>query len=203
MASNINYASIDETFPVAGKDNDSQGFRDNFGYIKNSFESAKGEIEDLQSNTAKTNTDSSFNFQTISQVQIKNWGETFHDGGTVGQDTIVSYGDGSIQSFKIDDNLSLILDGFPPNTNANKINAKLRIHLINNNNGDTVTPHTVTIAVQGGIIKVNSIFNGYSGSTAGRTVNPIVLRSQDPVVIDFWSYDNGSTVFMDYVGQFV
>jgi len=40
MASNINFSSIDETFPIAGKDNDSQGFRDNFQSIKNSLEAA-------------------------------------------------------------------------------------------------------------------------------------------------------------------
>ena len=60
MASNINYSSIDETYPIAGKDNDSQGFRDNFGFIKNSLTSAKSEIENLQNNTAKLNEDNSF-----------------------------------------------------------------------------------------------------------------------------------------------
>ena len=35
MASNINYVNVDETFPVAGQDNDSQGFRDNFSTIRN------------------------------------------------------------------------------------------------------------------------------------------------------------------------
>ncbi len=30
MASNITTTNLDENFPVAGRDNDSQGFRDNF-----------------------------------------------------------------------------------------------------------------------------------------------------------------------------
>ena len=34
MASNINTNTIDENYPVAGIDNDSQGFRDNFTSIK-------------------------------------------------------------------------------------------------------------------------------------------------------------------------
>ena len=34
MASNIVDTTIDETYPVAGVDNDSQGFRDNFNIIK-------------------------------------------------------------------------------------------------------------------------------------------------------------------------
>ena len=45
MASNIQSESIDGTFPVAGVDNDTQGFRDNFGYIKSNFAAAKEEIE--------------------------------------------------------------------------------------------------------------------------------------------------------------
>ena len=34
MASNIDNTSIDATYPIAGQDNDSQGFRDNFTVIK-------------------------------------------------------------------------------------------------------------------------------------------------------------------------
>ena len=48
MASQINYDIIDGTYPVAGQDNSSQGFRDNFTNIKNNFESAYDEITDIQ-----------------------------------------------------------------------------------------------------------------------------------------------------------
>ena len=41
MPSNINTTDIDIEFPVAGQDNDSQGFRDNFSILKNNFASAK------------------------------------------------------------------------------------------------------------------------------------------------------------------
>ena len=37
MASNIDNTSIDATYPIAGQDNDSQGFRNNFSTIKNNF----------------------------------------------------------------------------------------------------------------------------------------------------------------------
>ena len=50
MASNIVPGNVDGTFPVAGKDNSSQGFRDNFTAIKNNFTNAKTEIESLQTN---------------------------------------------------------------------------------------------------------------------------------------------------------
>ena len=48
MASSINPNNIDTTYPVAGQDNDSQGFRDNFTNIKTNFEYAETEIDDLQ-----------------------------------------------------------------------------------------------------------------------------------------------------------
>lgn len=51
MASNITYQLIDDGFPIRGTDNPSQGFRDNFGIIKQSLQDAKTEIEALQNNT--------------------------------------------------------------------------------------------------------------------------------------------------------
>ena len=49
MTSQITTANIDVTYPKAGQDNDSQGFRDNFTYIVGAFETAITEIEALQS----------------------------------------------------------------------------------------------------------------------------------------------------------
>ena len=48
MSSNINPNNINGNFPVAGQDNDSQGFRDNFTNILNNFSFASSEITDLQ-----------------------------------------------------------------------------------------------------------------------------------------------------------
>jgi hypothetical protein len=48
MASNINPNNIDGAYPVAGQDNDSQGFRDNFTNTRTNFASAAAEITDLQ-----------------------------------------------------------------------------------------------------------------------------------------------------------
>jgi hypothetical protein len=49
MASNINASNIDTTFPIAGQDNDTQGFRTNYINIKNNFVTAATEITALQS----------------------------------------------------------------------------------------------------------------------------------------------------------
>lgn len=48
MSSNINPNNIDGTYPIAGQDNSSQGFRTNFTNIKTNFTTAATEITDLQ-----------------------------------------------------------------------------------------------------------------------------------------------------------
>ena len=48
MTSAINPNDIDGAYPVAGQDNDSQGFRDNFTNTKTNFQYAADEITDLQ-----------------------------------------------------------------------------------------------------------------------------------------------------------
>lgn len=53
MASNINPYNIDHTFPVAGQDNDSQGFRDNFTNTRNNFIQTKAEVESLQADVTE------------------------------------------------------------------------------------------------------------------------------------------------------
>jgi len=52
MASAITTTNIDVTFPVPGKDNDTQGFRDNFSQIKIGLDTAKSEISDIQAGQA-------------------------------------------------------------------------------------------------------------------------------------------------------
>jgi hypothetical protein len=47
MTSQVNPYNIDETFPVAGQDNPSQGFRNNFTNIQNNLQTIKDEIDDL------------------------------------------------------------------------------------------------------------------------------------------------------------
>lgn len=54
MASTINPNNIDITYPIAGQDNDTQGFRDNFRNIKNNLNTARLEISSLQANVAES-----------------------------------------------------------------------------------------------------------------------------------------------------
>lgn len=184
MASNIDFTSIDETFPIAGRDNDSQGFRDNFGYIKNNFEAAKNEIEELQLETAKVNEANNFNNNNIINANFIDCSEELFDGGIVNSTTLVSYEDGPWHIYNITGNMSFTLTGFPESGKVGKLT------LILTADG---TPRTVTFAIDGG------------GSLKNSTRVPVpitITSSTNPVIFEFWTYNNGTLVFADYLGQF-
>ena len=90
MTSLVNPYNINGNYPIAGQDNDSQGFRDNFTNIKNNFIYAKSDIEDLQSKVilktalSGTTLDNNFLGSQVSNIQTKNQTETVYDWGTVG-----------------------------------------------------------------------------------------------------------------------
>jgi hypothetical protein len=52
MASQIDPTTIDVTYPIAGQDNDTRGFHDNYRAIQNGLVFAKSEIETLQANVS-------------------------------------------------------------------------------------------------------------------------------------------------------
>ena len=60
MSSNIIPGNIDGTYPKAGQDNSSQGFRDNFTEIKNNYTTAASEITALQTNKASLDASNDF-----------------------------------------------------------------------------------------------------------------------------------------------
>jgi hypothetical protein len=69
--SSIVYSTIDEKYPVAGQDNNSQGFRDNFTIIKDALSTTKSEIGNLETNTAKLNADNDFNGVIIANAEVR------------------------------------------------------------------------------------------------------------------------------------
>lgn len=122
MTSSINPSNIDGTYPVAGQDNDSQGFRDNFTNTKNNFTYAKAEIEDLQNKvlvkeplTGQT-VDGNFNNLNTTYV-IKNaifQGEVLqiYDLGTVSGSNTVNFANGHWQTIDTSGALVLTFSGF-------------------------------------------------------------------------------------------
>lgn len=93
MASLVNPYNINGNYPIAGQDNDSQGFRDNFTNIKNNFIFIKQEVEDLQSKVilksalSGSSLDNNFLGSQVKNIQTKNQSETVYDWGEVGAAT--------------------------------------------------------------------------------------------------------------------
>jgi len=101
--SNINPYNIDGTYPVAGQDNDSQGFRDNFTNIRNNFSYAASEIGDLQSKAITTSAltggtlNNNLGYNALKNAQLFSPSYTFIDQGAVSGAVTVDYSQGSVQ----------------------------------------------------------------------------------------------------------
>lgn len=83
--SNINPNNINGSFPVAGQDNDSQGFRDNFTNILNNFSFAKAELEDLAAKAVLKSAlnggtlNNSLAFNEVSNLKIRSYALSSYD----------------------------------------------------------------------------------------------------------------------------
>ena len=189
MASNIDDVSINSAYPVAGQDNDSQGFRDNFGTIKSNFVASKAEIEALQDNTAKKNEANNFLGNNISNANLVDVSEELNAGGTVQASQNIDFQFGPVQTFIISGDVTLTTTGWPESGQVGKI----RVILVNDG-----TTRTLTIGTEAGsTLKYHNDWP-YSGPS-----NEIsVTNDSNPIVIDFWTYNAGSTIFVKYDGTY-
>jgi hypothetical protein len=189
--SNINYLSINENFPVPGRDNDTQVFRDNFDTIKQSLRIAGDEITDLQENVARTDLDNDFNLKVIQRAFLKNNRESKSDLGLVNQTTTIDFENGSYQILRIGASISLTFLNFPgdPQLIGESVSlgvGKCLLEVYSNG------VNTLTFNTQGGLtIKKDPNFP--------ETVT--ISSSVDPIFIEVWRH-NQSTIFMRYLGQF-
>lgn len=112
-ASLINFGSVDATYPVAGQDNNSQGFRDNFGVIKTGLGQASTEITALQNNAAFKNSANDFGQNVLSNAVYKTFYGTALDLGTVVTNTDISLTNGPLQSITLGTNATLTFKNWP------------------------------------------------------------------------------------------
>lgn len=192
MASNIN-SNIDANFPVAGQDNDSQGFRDNFSVIKNSLAAAKVEIEEIQNKAvvkSKFDDDSSinnnFNGNAIVNVELDQATGKFNAVPTLTSNTDIDFENGHYQTVALGANVQLTLVNWP---NTERY-AKMIVHLTASDGG----PWTVSWSVEGG----GTIKNDGNGIWS----NFVIDSATNPKIVEFWTYDGGTTVFARYLGIF-
>jgi hypothetical protein len=140
MTSQIVSSTIDADYPVAGQDNDSQGFRDNFSIIKDGLATGAAEITDLQTNTAKLNADNDFQGNVIANAQTNRlYGTVYHTSST--PTTNVSLNDGEYQAITLIGNATLTFVDWP------EIDRFAKIRLALKSNG---TEQTITFASEGG-----------------------------------------------------
>ena len=193
MPSNIISGTIDGAYPVAGVDNNTQGFRDNFTIIKTGLATATSEITALQANTAKLNESNDFNGTDIADANFSLNTEKYHNIGTVITGQNISFLNGHHQSLSINLNentatINFALADWPDRDHL----AKMTVQLFGND-----TAKTVTFTVDGGgTIKYNR--SGNNPFPATLTID----SSTDPVVVDFWTYNQGTTVYAEYRGRF-
>lgn len=189
MASSINYAGIDETFPIAGRDNDSQGFRDNFSIIKNNFQASKGEIEDLQLYVARTDDANDFNGNNLLNYNNVYYTDEVFDGGTVGSNAQVDWKSAPYQYYIVNSNTQFTIYNLP-SVSFIKL-AKLRLQI-------SASTEPSTWAITFNVSGVEAI---KKSSRVPTTIN--VTSSTNPIIIDLWTYNGGKTLFVDYLGEFV
>lgn len=187
MASSINPDQINEAFPVAGQDNPSQGFRDNFTATKDNLSTAKSEITDLQTNTAKLNASNNFQSNELSGALLIGNKVKVFDGGTISSSQDLNLSNGHYQKFTCTAILTLTFNEWSSTTNHQDV---VYVELLSN---DSNSKNITFATVAGGSFKVQE---GYA--------NPVVLDdASNPLVYKFWSYDGGLTVYMQYVGKFI
>ena len=113
MTSAINPNNINGTYPVAGQDNNSQGFRDNFTNTKNNFQYAADEITDLQNKVVLkqaltgTSIDNNMLGSPLSNALLSNMSENVVALGTVSGSVTINYALASYQTLTTSNPVSL------------------------------------------------------------------------------------------------
>jgi hypothetical protein len=136
MTSQINPNNIDGTYPVAGQDNSSQGFRDNFTNTKNNFTYAYDEITELQANAALRGQTNEFADSIIANVALRGQRDVVYDFGAVFGTQTYTFGNGSYQTMELAGSVVLSLAGFP--TLVNRA-LKIRLRVFVPNTSFTIT----------------------------------------------------------------
>ena len=192
MTSLINFAAINENFPVAGQDNDTQVFRDNFDTIKTNFSAAKTEITDLQDNAARTDQDNEFLYNVLGSLTLQDAYLRKKDYGAaiVAGTQDISFKQAMYHVVKFGANTSLSFSDFPTGavdiTGLGQI-GKATLELY----GDG-TARTITFITSGGTVIKKS--PGFPGAVT-------VTSATNPVIIEVWRH-SATVIFLNYLGEY-
>ena len=188
--SNINPYNIDGTYPVAGQDNDSQGFRDNFTNIRNNFSYAATEIADLQSKaitssalTGSTLTNN-MSYNQLQNTQLFSPSYTVANLGTLLGAVQLDYSLGSIQKLTTSGSITLSFTNWPPTTQYGSI--RLWVYI-------SSTTHTLTVPTT--LLGLNDVA-GVVSSTGVITFDAI-----GNYLLEFFTIDAGSNIFINDISR--
>ena len=182
MTSSINPNNIDGAYPVAGQDNDSQGFRDNFTNIKTNFAYAGTEITDLQNKVVlkAALTGSTLNNDmsgaALIGANIRNFTATKVDLGTTSGTVTVNYSAAHYQTVTTSGSITLAFSNFP----AAGVTAVVRLRI-------TVASIAHTLTLPAAVTLGTSYLQGLSGST-------ITFSQTGTYEFEFVTIDGGSAI---------
>lgn len=189
--SSINPNNINGQYPVAGQDNDSQGFRDNFTNIKNNFTFAKTELEDLQSKVIVTSALDGFelnndlNNTLLKGAQLIETTETIKDLGPSGADITVNWTEGHFQIFELTDNADVTFANWPESGYYTKLRLMVNVT-------DVANFHTIYLT---NILDWVGLNNVLGGSTFD---NSITFTQDGRYVYELSRY-NTSAIFIEEI----
>lgn len=182
MTSQINPNNIDGSYPVAGQDNNSQGFRDNFTNIKVNFQDAAAEITDLQNKVVLKSAltgvplDNNMNDTLLLAAKIQDFSATKVTVATTSGAVSINYVSGHYQSIATSGSVTLSFVNWPASGSYGYIKLQLNIQ----NVAHTVTlPAAVSLGTSG--------LQGYSAGT-------ITFSATGVYEFAFGTYDAGTTI---------
>ena len=184
MASNIVPGNVDGTFPKAGQDNSSQGFRDNFSATKNNFTEAKTEIEALQTNKASLNASSDFADNVVTRATLKDTSETIYAHGTTGGSITLNHANGHYQTITSNASITLTFTNWPATATLGRIILDVTCASV---------AHTLTIP---SAVMVADNVTGGDGSS-----DTITFPDTKRFLYEFLTTDAGTTILMHQVGK--
>ena len=187
MASSIDPNNIDGAYPVAGQDNNSQGFRDNFTNIKTNFQYAEDEVNDLQSKVllksalTGTSLDNNMNDNLIYAGTARDFGFTKVTPSQIGGTWTLDYSAGHYQAISTTGITNVLaFNNFPSSGTYGYL--KLQINITNTTHIITL-PNGVTYLGTAGI-------QGYTASSPPT----ISFGTTGTFEFAFGTYNTGSTI---------
>jgi hypothetical protein len=187
MTSQINPNNINGAYPVAGQDNNSQGFRDNFTNTGTNFQYAANEITALQgaailnsqiSGGSVLTTQNNMNNNPLINALIKDFAATSVSLGTLTGTVTIDYAAGHYQTVTAGGNISLAFTNWPIAGQYGAVTLQITI----------TNPSTQAVTFPAAVSLNNEIV-GWNYST-----NTLRFAIAGVYAFSFATSDNGSTI---------